>query len=205
MFQSRNRESYLFKLGAIIVMLKALRSFQSRNRESYLFKSRTQLAADTHIILFQSRNRESYLFKHKVGSVLFAAFISFNLVIENLIFSRLGRWMVSVRCNRRFQSRNRESYLFKLAGLPAYLNDLRLMFQSRNRESYLFKYRKRCCQQHHRRRFNLVIENLIFSRRSWAVTRSLPYSGFNLVIENLIFSRSIRYPILTPNLKVSIS
>ena len=86
---------------------------------------------------------------------------SFNLVIENLIFSSQIDWVVRREVSK-FQSRNRESYLFKfrflamlrtslrgfnlvienlifsrisMAGMPG----LASMFQSRNRESYLFK------------------------------------------------------------------
>ena len=39
--------------------------FQSRNRESYLFKSTTDTDRRGGKALFQSRNRESYLFKHQ--------------------------------------------------------------------------------------------------------------------------------------------
>ena len=39
LFQSRNRESYLFKENAVPEQNAAASLFQSRNRESYLFKS----------------------------------------------------------------------------------------------------------------------------------------------------------------------
>ena len=38
MFQSRNRESYLFKLDNNGALVLPTGLFQSRNRESYLFK-----------------------------------------------------------------------------------------------------------------------------------------------------------------------
>ncbi len=39
MFQSRNRESYLFKFDPQLEVGVPSQKFQSRNRESYLFKS----------------------------------------------------------------------------------------------------------------------------------------------------------------------
>ena len=64
--------------------------FQSRNRESYLFKTTGGIPELIITLWFQSRNRESYLFKwaraiHK-GTVQGSRF---NLVIESLIFSRI--------------------------------------------------------------------------------------------------------------------
>ena len=60
-------------------------------------------------------------------------------------------------------------------------------FQSRNRESYLFKCPERKPIRGCDERFNLVIENLIFSSKSPQRDEPQAYS-FNLVIENLIFS-----------------
>ena len=86
-----------------------------------------------------------------------------------------------------FQSRNRESYLFKS---PAFVRPLPpvLWFQSRNRESYLFKFLEKAASKKSRIGFNLVIENLIFSRNSMITDGEFFYRSFNLVIENLIFS-----------------
>ena len=89
MFQSRNRESYLFKESEPARKPTTEISFQSRNRESYLFK----LTDSWYIMneyLFQSRNRESYLFKYRRP--------------QN------SHWPDPLCL---FQSRNRESYLFK--------------------------------------------------------------------------------------------
>ena len=147
-FQSRNRESYLFKFkGTRPVQITDIK-FQSRNRESYLFKFRdAETGATLHTSsLFQSRNRESYLFK--------------KMPRNDTILP------VS-----RFQSRNRESYLFKPYLPEHWGHDARLKFQSRNRESYLFKWIKRKPSRWHTSLcFNLVIENLIFSRRISATT-----------------------------------
>ena len=88
-FQSRNRESYLFKSRAISIerpcapkgfnlVIENLifssqqeliegnhphETFQSRNRESYLFKFDENAYPFADVAMFQSRNRESYLFK----------------------------------------------------------------------------------------------------------------------------------------------
>ena len=138
MFQSRNRESYLFKFGILLLPSLTL-SFQSRNRETYLFKD----------ILI-------------VNHALLALHIDFNLGIEKLIFSRDDRniWClnnqdVSISESRNlsfqvdalsgselrlflFQSRNRETYLFKSL-TDFHIWTALLWFQSRNRETYPFK------------------------------------------------------------------
>ena len=92
MFQSRNRESYLFKDRTGGHHLSQQGTFQSRNRESYLFKEEDlplQKAVDE--MKFQSRNRESYLFKQGHSVMLSQTdHLCFNLVIENLIFSSQG-------------------------------------------------------------------------------------------------------------------
>ena len=113
LFQSRNREAYLFKDRMLNSHLPVI-SFQSRNREAYLFKSAKNPAGQWLGITFQSRNREAYLFKYKcvrwrrrcyVVSISESRGLSFqgnravptpfrlarfNLVIERLIFSSLG-------------------------------------------------------------------------------------------------------------------
>ena len=110
---------------------------------------------------------------------------SFNLAIENLIFSRKGICIrstmtgviVSISQSRilsfqadkfvntvwvcEFQSRNRESYLFKLSSTRRWVRASK--FQSRNRESYLFKDFAETGINDKSCRFNLAIENLIFS------------------------------------------
>ena len=62
-FQSRNRESYLFKESIADRLQADAEMFQSRNRESYLFKCTFDELGQIES-MFQSRNRESYLFKH---------------------------------------------------------------------------------------------------------------------------------------------
>ena len=110
-FQSRNRDAYTFK-KACMNPPPTRAMFQSRNRESYLFKSQTRYMMRI-IYQFQSRNRESYLFKSVSGFRLFRKAPCFNLVIENLIFSRVGKKSLQKQNVSGFQSRNRESYLFK--------------------------------------------------------------------------------------------
>ena len=63
--------------------------------------------------------------------------LSFNLVIEDLIFSSMSG-SLTIGCTKKFQSRNRGSYLFK-SGRNWTLDWMMPKFQSRNRESYLFK------------------------------------------------------------------
>ena len=137
--------------------------------------------------MFQSRNRESFLFKL---SLLFSSnsnWACFNLVIENLFFSRqwsMRRWFMLMR----FQSRNRESFLFKTTPRIIITAWIPVKFQSRNRESFLFKAQGGYCGYQMRNSFNLVIENLFFS--SLLCLCGLPrLPSFNLVIENLFFSR----------------
>ena len=137
-FQSRNRESYLFKcLPARLPPDGDVPCF-NLVIENLIFSSHALLDTQPQRLKFQSRNRESYLFKTiTCGQVsLPSVASSFNLVIENLIFSRsLEDWNIATIGT--FQSRNRESYLFKFpfSDVFPYLS----LFQSRNRESYLFK------------------------------------------------------------------
>ena len=63
--------------------------------------------------------------------------LSFNLVIENLFFSRNNMTRSETAAILQFQSRNRESFLFKTQK-PQPRGD-EFVFQSRNRESFLFK------------------------------------------------------------------
>ena len=87
--------------------------------------------------MFQSRNRESYLFKTRMEEPVLRTRFSFNLVIENLIFSShagLQQFAATDVCfnlvieNLIFSSEDEIKSLDRLIG-----------FQSRNRESYLFK------------------------------------------------------------------
>ena len=139
-------------------------------------------------MMFQSRNRESYLFKSGYEQYQFQDIHCFNLVIENLIFSRHQSRHRPEQWQHRFQSRNRESYLFKAgmcaitaAMFPASFNLVieNLIFSSRN----LIRRR-----DHQLKSFNLVIENLIFSSGQMNSSVRKRAQSFNLVIENLIFS-----------------
>ena len=89
--------------------------FQSRNRESYLFK-RMKCLKIGGIPTLNCFNLaiENLIFSRQLDMVKPRTFhVRFNLVIENLIFSSSRN---SERWSRhsKFQSRNRESYLFKV-------------------------------------------------------------------------------------------
>ena len=116
-FQSRNRESFVFKNTrlkmdglkflsrfnpAIENLLFSRRNriqcecgkdypFQSRNRESFVFKSAADLHLNIFAIKFQSRNRESFVFKNPPVPPLYLFSFSFNPAIENLLFSSAGK------------------------------------------------------------------------------------------------------------------
>ena len=132
-------ENLIFSSLRFFALRKYARThvFQSRNRESYLFKYEKGRVASYLYVAFQSRNRESYLFKQKQQGCCDNPVESFNLVIENLIFSSSTENVPTSQVPVSFQSRNRESYLFKRD--ESTLETGVLEFQSRNRESYLFK------------------------------------------------------------------
>ena len=163
MFQSRNRESYLFKcihtgnalivasfnlviesliFSSTVLLLTPHHEGQSFNLviESLIFSRWWTFGSDCALgwDLFQSRNRESYLFKDIHIWWETAKCVSFNLVIESLIFSSATS-ATSATLRYGFQSRNRESYLFKIRQAFTDVGNA-LKFQSRNRESYLFKF-----------------------------------------------------------------
>ena len=62
-FQSRNRESFIFKSGISTNLRKGFSEFQSRNRESFIFKTQRVQRKPLDCQPFQSRNRESFIFK----------------------------------------------------------------------------------------------------------------------------------------------
>ena len=66
--------------------MERLKLFQSRNRESFLFKSVLRVVWLDSSCGFQSRNRESFLFKDAVNMDIIKRKMSFNLVIESLFF-----------------------------------------------------------------------------------------------------------------------
>ncbi len=113
LFQSRNRDTFLFKiilsisksplvvrfnLVIEILFFSSLRQtapmqrltlnlFQSRNRDTFLFKGAEAYLANVRNFKFQSRNRDTFLFKS--FALLLVRFVptGFNLVIEILFFS----------------------------------------------------------------------------------------------------------------------
>ncbi len=85
-FQSRNRESYLFKRTAPVPKHHKLGGF-NLVIENLIFSSKTAKPAHAWLTAFQSRNRESYLFKPTSSLPNASGSSCFNLVIENLIFS----------------------------------------------------------------------------------------------------------------------
>ena len=128
-FQSRNRESFLFKAWVKVLSVaylecfnlvienlffsserpiqlkkRMLVMFQSRNRESFLFKCELSECIVNAATEFQSRNRESFLFKTPLRPSSSQQRLSsrFNLVIENLFFSRLIVFKVTLAEVLRF-------------------------------------------------------------------------------------------------------
>ena len=217
-FQSRNRESYLFKMSMILACARRT-MFQSRNRESYLFKinksnrkiryhyvsisesrilsfqakirntARNQIIpvsiSESRILsfqgnprrrtnftdyMFQSRNRESYLFKPDDLDGNFVFVFCFNLGIENLIFSRVERsgspyvaLQVSISESRILSFK----ICFSIAIVISSLVSIS--------ESRILSFQEPCnfLRKHRIFRFNLGIENLIFSSRQSSYRLSL--------------------------------
>ena len=93
----------------------------------------------SNVVMFPSRNRGSFGFKVTFPLPAGCKYvIRFNLVIEVLLISRQGNWILINLNEHVFQSRNRDSFGFKFMnkGQPyAGLNP----FQSRNRGSFGFK------------------------------------------------------------------
>ena len=139
--------------------------------ENLIFSSHNEKEFWREFPLFQSRNRESYLFKLiKPSSARLTKIPCFNLAIENLIFSS-----------------PHQPYSLAVAGDIVSISQSRILsFQVPNVEPPP--------EPESNNRFNLAIENLIFSSYfRCAVPRCDKRSDrFNLAIENLIFSRYFR-------------
>ena len=116
-FQSRNRDTFLFKgvdgatSGAACVM------FQSRNRDTFLFKlNPNQKAQQKVMIVSISQSRYfSFQVKERIRLEEQAA-RGFNLAIEILFFSRSSPFVPVGLGFPGFQSRNRDTFLFKDVG-----------------------------------------------------------------------------------------
>ena len=141
-----------------------LRLFQSRNRVSSLFKSVVTTRNRFHRLPFQSRNRVSSLFKSTQCFWPHQKRVSFNLVIEYLLFS-------SSRLRSRSRSLYSGSFSFNL-GI----------------EYLLFSSKGLSAGMDSADRFNLGIEYLLFSSESCKSIWSSSNPCFNLVIEYLLFS-----------------
>ena len=89
--------------------------FQSRNRDAFLFKRPLLFFWLTQwlLLMFQSRNRDAFLFKETATSLTLKGFQSFNLVIEMLFFSSGYGITLPSPGIHTFQSRNRDAFLFK--------------------------------------------------------------------------------------------
>ena len=162
-FQSRNRDTFLFKKPLELIRNPLHGMFQSRNRDTFLFKVSTVsvIVADSdcfnlvieilffsspffYIILcrlpdmFQSRNRDTFLFKpSRSRQTQRCRLPCFNLVIEILFFSS-QKWDSRARPFVAFQSRNRDTFLFK-SFIVRWSGVYPAQFQSRNRDTFLFK------------------------------------------------------------------
>ena len=114
-FQSRNRDTFDFKIAAWEHIQDTLPEFQSRNRDTFDFKGNSRTTPDSCQRRFQSRNRDTFDFKPTVASCGIIDMYRFNLVIEILLISSTyspemsGRYQFRVR----FQSRNRDTFDFK--------------------------------------------------------------------------------------------
>ena len=164
LFQSRNRDTFLFKWAALqsaayskLVSISQSRyfsfqgqhceicsnadlMFQSRNRDTFLFKTSKSKRVYSGIIKFQSRNRDTFLFKRRLTSN------------EEIFF-----YVVSISQSRYFS------------------------FQG-NKPLDVIQEMRLC--------FNLAIEILFFSRDCRSNCNCSRHSCFNLAIEILFFSRS---------------
>ena len=137
-FQSRNRESFLFKEDFVFTPDAPTGLFQSRNRESFLFKLNIRQTFRCAPTKFQSRNRESFLFKKFNSFLMPTEVFRFNLVIENLFFSS------RLQPQRKLSNRPRfnlviENLFFSRLWTATLYRSKHSQFQSRNRESFLFK------------------------------------------------------------------
>ena len=137
-FQSRNRDTFLFKRWHIRYGLVVHKGF-NLVIEILFFSSVDCEIVHTTDIMFQSRNRDTFLFK---------------------IIGECGQAMEAA-----FQSRNRDTFLFKRDFTDIFLK-CKGVFQSRNRDTFLFKSVQDWDENYLIVRFNLVIEILFFSRVS---------------------------------------
>ena len=167
--------------------LQAASQFQSRNRVSSLFKVLRpyRTLRPHHVSISES---SIFSFQELYPCPLIARSISFNLVIEYLLFSRTLSLPVDCQVYK-FQSRNRVSSLFKITFTGTGALKL-IKFQSRNRVSSLFKSTLRVgghsfCQP------VSISESSIFSfqDKNPLVRIASTQECFNLVIEYLLFSR----------------
>ena len=112
--------------------------FQSRNRDAFLFKKTRRYTLKYLTLRFNLVIE--MLFFSRMDSIPAKTHLipSFNLVIEMLFFSRLVSFHVAgVVSFAKFQSRNRDAFLFKRA--VCCQAERVGMFQSRNRDAFLFK------------------------------------------------------------------
>ena len=139
--------------------------FQSRNRDTFLFKRADFRVKDTAHTQFQSRNRDTFLFKPDLWVFYWNNHSSFNLAIEILFFSReIPLWVVRGAVHLAFQSRNRDTFLFKgRLDTRSFVVDYDKVSISQSR---YFSFQEGLANETKRfsKRFNLVIEILFFSR-----------------------------------------
>ena len=191
MFQSRNRDAFLFK--SVPAYSQSSDSTVSFNLviEMLFFSSRyTEPLCDNTNRMFQSRNRDAFLFKLRRFLMSSTIPIGFNLVIEMLFFSSDVPGAPEAPF-LLFQSRNRDAFLFKPQADDPYFSVI--SFQSRNRDAFLFK------DIRHLSSWKLITiewfqsrnrDAFLFKPEQWepANVRQLDLPRFNLVIEMLFFS-----------------
>ena len=142
LFQSRNRDAFLFKSCPSKPGKFTHSPFQSRNRDAFLFKSTRDVYWHNVVLsMFQSRNRDAFLFKSSAhGFRGVDERPRFNLVIEMLFFSRANTGSIQSNGFIMFQSRNRDAFLFKRRHRACGSDYGCQWFQSRNRDAFLFKF-----------------------------------------------------------------
>ena len=137
MFQSRNRDTFLFKVWRVVDSDDTSPEFQSRNRDTFLFKLHSDTGRVKNDTSFQSRNRDTFLFKREVRAHI--------------------AWQ-----DKAFQSRNRDTFLFKLGAARWDQHGITVSIS----QSRYFSFQDAALCEYYRLylRFNLAIEILFFSR-----------------------------------------
>ena len=138
LFQSRNRDTSLFRSLGFGAWEYTLYEFQSRNRDTSLFR-RVGRGHDPRLAeLFQSRNRDTSLFRSKENRIHSACCNSvsisqsryFSFQVRMSRCNRVRQYLVSISQSRYFSFQAPVSYTAPYDSA---------LFQSRNRDTSLFR------------------------------------------------------------------